>query len=142
VSTDRRLDHVGEDMHILLVSADSETFAEMAAALGNRPDVRLSRAGSGAQALALASGASGPEVLVVDERLGDMTGLDFARKLVAQNPMIYCAVVSGLPEADFHEASEGLGLLAQLPVHPTAADAAMLRDRLEAISRLAAPKKH
>lgn len=127
-------------MRILLVSSRSETFAEMAPALEKRPDISLSRADSGAAALVQAGAPGQPELVVVDESLADMTGLDFARKLVALNPMIYCAVVSALPEADFHEATEGLGLLAQLPARPVTADAQALYDRLEKISRLAASK--
>ena len=58
------------------------------------------------------------DLVVADEKLGDMTGLEFIRGVVAKNPMVNCAAVSSLMPEDFHEASEGLGILMQLPVRP------------------------
>ena len=58
------------------------------------------------------------DLVVADENLGDMTGLDFTEKLVAINPMVNCALISSLSGEDFHEAGEGLGILAQLPANP------------------------
>lgn len=57
-------------------------------------------------------------LVITDESLGDMTGLEFAKKLISINPMVHCAVVSSLSSEDYHEASEGLGLIMQLPVRP------------------------
>ncbi len=50
------------------------------------------------------------------ENLGDMTGLEFIRAIVSKRPMVNCAAISSLASEDFHEASEGLGILMQLPV--------------------------
>ena len=57
-------------------------------------------------------------LVITDESLGDMTGLEFAKKLISINPMVHCAVVSSLSSKDYHEASEGLGLIMPLPVQP------------------------
>ena len=47
----------------------------------------------------------------------------------AETPaLINLAVVSSLSGEEFHEASEGLGILAQVPPEPTAADGKMLAD--------------
>ncbi len=68
-----------------------------------------------------------------DENPGGMTGLELAEKVVRINPMINCAVVSSLTPAEFHEASEGLGLLAQLPVRPGVAQAEDILKRLREV---------
>ena len=47
-----------------------------------------------------------------------MTNLEFAGKLIKLNPMINCASVSSLPSNEFHEASEGLGMMCQLSFPP------------------------
>jgi DNA-binding response OmpR family regulator len=78
------------------------------------------------------------ELAVVDESLGDMTGLTFVEKLVTLNPMINCALVSSRPADEFHEISEGLGILAQLPPHPDKNQARDLIRHLENIFNLSA----
>ena len=74
--------------------------------------------------------------MVTDERLGDMTGLEFAGRLLSVNPIINCAPVSRLSPEDFHEVSEGLGLMAQLPVQPSKEDAEKLLQRLRNLKSL------
>lgn len=81
-------------------------------------DVQMSWAESGKSALDMVS-ETVFDLVVADEKLGDMTGLDFAEKLVVINPMVNFAVISSLSGEDFHEASEGLGILAQLPANPS-----------------------
>jgi hypothetical protein len=64
---------------------------------------------------------------------GDITGLEFIRAIAAKRPMINCAAVSSLTSEDFHEASEGLGILMQLPVEPGRKHADMLLEQLKSI---------
>ena len=62
-----------------------------------------------------------------------MTGLELAEKLLSVNPMINCAAVSTLAPDQFHEASEGLGILAPLPPAPGKAQAEDLLQRIKDI---------
>ncbi len=101
----------------LLVSPDREALSKLASALVKHGDVDISWAESGGKALEIISHTV-VDIVVTDERLGDMTGLECARRLLSVNPMINCASVSPLSSGDFHEASEGLGLMAQLPIRP------------------------
>ena len=78
---------------------------------------KIFRANSGNEALDMIANKS-INLVITDESLGDMTGLEFAKKLISINPMVDCAVVSSLSSEDYHEASEGLGLMMQLPVQP------------------------
>ncbi len=64
-----------------------------------------------------------------------MTGLKLAAKLLTVNPMINCTAVSSLSSAEFHEASEGLGLLSQLPANPG-------REQAEELLRLIKDQKN
>ena len=114
---------------ILLVSYERDALSDFAAALENSGDVRLSWAESGRSALDMASKAQ-IDLVVSDEKLGDMTALELAHKLIYIDPMINCAAVSSLSHEDFHEAGEGLGLLAQLPPEPGAEQAEGLLQRL------------
>jgi len=120
---------------LLLISTDKESLSTLASALVERDDVELSWASSGGDALGIIS-STAIDLVVVDERLGDMTGLEFVRRLLSVNPMIHCTAVSSLSPEEFHEASEGLGLLAQLPISPGRAQAEDLLQRLKKVQDL------
>jgi CheY-like chemotaxis protein len=75
------------------------------------------------------------DLVVTDESLGDMTGLELAERMLSINPMIHCAALSSLSPKEFHEASEGLGLLAQLPAVPDKTQADELLQRLMDLKR-------
>ena len=114
---------------LLLVSPDKYSLSGLASALIEHGDVDLSWAESGEKALDIASDTA-IDLVVTDESLGDMTGLEFAGRLLSVNPMINCASVSRLSTESFHEVSEGLGLIAQLPVQPGKEDAHKLLQHL------------
>lgn len=73
------------------------------------------------------------DLLIADESLGDMAGIDLIGKVIALDPMLNCAVVSSLPPDAYHEASEGLGILMQLPNEPGQEEADMLMKHLKKI---------
>jgi CheY-like chemotaxis protein len=128
-------------MHkLLLVSPNKGSLSGLASALAKHGDVDLSWAESGGKALNMVSDAAF-DLVVTDERLGDMTGLELAGKLLSVNPMINCAAVSPLSSEDFHEASEGLGLMAQLPIQPGREQAGELLQRLRYLKNLTAGVK-
>jgi len=102
---------------IIIVSPHQENFSDFSAALAGHEDVALERLTSGAQVLDLAAD-SPVDLVVADEALSDMTGLELAGRLVRLNPMINCACASQLSEEAFHEASEGLGLMPKLGPDP------------------------
>jgi len=116
-------------LKLLLVSPNKASLSGLASALVEHGDVDLSWAESGEKALEIASDIA-IDLVVTDERLGDMTGLEFAGRLLSVNPIINCASVSRLSPEDFHEVSEGLGLMAQLPIQPSKEDAEKLLQHL------------
>ena len=122
-------------LKLLLVGPDENSLSDLASALVEQEDVDLCRAKSGEEALGIVSNTP-TDLVVTDERLLDMTGLEFAQRLLEMNPMINCACVNGLSSGEFHRVSEGLGLLAQLPVNPGKKDAKELLQHLRYIKSL------
>jgi len=102
---------------ILLISQDNNSLSGLSAFLGKQNNVDIYLAGSGSKALTMISGRTF-DLAVVDEDLGDMAGLDFVKEMILINPMVNSAVVSSLSQKDFHEASEGLGVMTQLSPKP------------------------
>ena len=122
-------------LKLLLVSPDKDSLSAFASALVKDGDVDLSWAESGERALEIASDTN-IDLAVTEESLGDMTGLKFAGRLLSVNPMITCASVSSLSAENFHEASEGLGLMAQLPIQPGKEHAEEVLQRLRYLKGL------
>jgi CheY-like chemotaxis protein len=119
-------------LRLLLVSRDKDSLSGLSSALEANKDVTLEISTSGEKALAMLS-ARAVDLVVADEDLGDMTGLELARSLLKINPMINCAIVSSLPHNEFHEVSEGLGIMSQLPKKPGVTDAEKLIQTLKQI---------
>jgi DNA-binding response OmpR family regulator len=110
-------------MHrILIVTPHRDSFASLAACLEESQDVQLAWADSGQAAVADVM-KHPPIGVVINENLPDMPGLDLVRRLLRINAMINTAVISALSPEAFHEAGEGLGIMAQLPPQPTPEDA-------------------
>ena len=110
--------------HHLLVTSDRSTFTDLSLAIEARGGL-ISWAASGHHALSILN-QTPVDLVVTDETLGDMTGLEFIKRVIAANPIINCAAVSSLSQAAYHEASEGLGILMQLPPNPGEADGKQL----------------
>jgi len=120
----------GSMIKLLLVTPDRDSLAGLASALENNDDVELLWEESGEKALAIAAETL-VDLVVTEECIGDMTGLKLAERMLAVNPMINCAAVSTLSSKEFHDASEGLGLLAQLPAFPDKEQAEVLLQQIK-----------
>jgi len=113
---------------VLLVSGEEKDLAAMAQGL-QAGGAGVCRVRSGAAALELLRERYF-DLVVVDETLDDMTGLALIGRIVARHPMIDTAAVSSLTPGKFHEASEGFGVLMQLPSMPDSSHAAKLLEQL------------
>jgi DNA-binding NarL/FixJ family response regulator len=118
-------------MRILLVSRRRDGLAPFREALAAAPGVALAEAGTSAEALA-AAGSAAPDLAVIDEGL-DRKPLELVADLIRVNALINTAVLSTLPEEEFHAASEGLGVLCRLPRDPSAAEALDLAARVRGL---------
>ena len=121
-------------INILLASRDKTSMAAFKAGLEEN-QVQTAWAETGSNAIARLTEGNF-DLVVTDENLGDMTGLEFIEKVISTKPMVNCAAVSSLSPADFHEASEGLGILMLLPVRPGREQAEKLLRQLKNILNL------
>jgi hypothetical protein len=67
-----------------------------------------------------------PALVVLDEGLVEGGPMELARQLAHVNAAVHTAAVTPLSPAAFHVESEGLGILAPVPVEPSARDGAEL----------------
>ena len=118
--------------NLLLVSSDITNLSDLASALEKDKDVDVSWTKSGLEAMKNVSG-SAFDLVITDETLADMTGLELAGRLLSVNPMIHCASVTTLSQKEYHAKSEGLGLMDPLPDRPGEKDAERLLQDLRRI---------
>lgn len=118
---------------ILIYSEQSERFARLADRMSADGTYAVSNIGTGQADLKEAAGST-PALLIIDEEVKGRPGLEIARDVVMSNPMVNLAVVSSLSEEDFHEASEGLGILARVSPEPGEKDGALLLEALAGVN--------
>jgi DNA-binding response OmpR family regulator len=116
----------------LLVTSSPGSFSQLDSTF-SKNDVETIWAESGNSALSMILEGSSFDIIILNESLRDMGGIELAKKLISKNPMLNLALVSALSSKDFHEASEGLGILMQLPPNPQKADAEKLLEHLNHI---------
>ena len=119
-------------VRILVATTRPEIMELFSDALTSDPEVHLQHVVSGADAL-LAVRTASPDLVVIDLDLPDFKALDLVAQLLMVNAMVNTAVLSPLSEAEFHEASEGLGILGRLPVKPGRGDAVDLLEKLRRV---------
>ena len=119
-------------LNLLLATARPQELKAFTANLAADPEVRLQQVASGAAALE-AVRTSPPHLVIIDANLPDTPPLELVQKLLMVNAMVNTAVISPLAEEEFHEASEGLGVLCRLPLEPGAGEAAGLLQKLRKV---------
>ena len=119
---------------ILLVSTDQVRFVDMIAGM-KRHGVDILDTNKAQTAYDLIS-TEAFDLAIVDEVIGNEPGLQVAKNLIAANPITNLALVSDLSPAAFHEETEGMGILAQVPRRPDEAQTADLLNRLKTVLSL------
>jgi DNA-binding response OmpR family regulator len=119
-------------LRILLATQRPEALRSFAGTFASDPEVSLDLSASGAETLSAVRIFS-PHLVVIDFDLPDVDSLDLVKELLMVNAMVNTAVVSPLSEHQFHEASEGLGVLARLPTEPVKKDAVELLGKLRRV---------
>lgn len=114
---------------VVLASPHVDQWNEFARALHNALGLEVMKTHTGAEALDAVRGKK-VIAMVVDASMEDITGVVLVREVIKINAMIHIAMVSDQPEADFHEETEGLGILMQLPPTPDAVTADRLATTL------------
>ncbi len=120
---------------ILLVYEKLTLFASVKDSFVKSGTVNVLEAQTTDAALKIASEIS-LDLVIVAEQLNTMIGIQFVNMLVQANPLINTALVSSLSPEDFHEETEGLGVLMQLPLEPQKSDAEEMLQKMERIITL------
>jgi len=114
---------------ILIVTSHVENFSAFINGLNQKAAVDIITAATSDEAVGeLAAGL--PDLIVIDEMVSGTPGLTIARNILMKNAMANQALVSALSAEDFHEASEGLGIMHQLPLKPDATQAEIVLEIL------------
>ncbi len=116
-------------LRIVLATGRPKALQAFAAALSSDPEVQLEQVVSGTATLE-AVRTSAPHLVIIDADLPDTAPLDLVQKLLMINALVNTAVVSPLSDEEFHEVSEGLGILGRLPDAPGRSDATDLLGKL------------
>lgn len=120
-------------LRVLLVTTRQKSILSFIEGLSSDSAVYLDQVASRAEALGAVRFDS-PHLVIIDSYgMPDKDSLSLVRELLMVNAMINCAVVSSLSDKEFHDASEGLGVLASLPITPDEKNAAELLSKLRDI---------
>lgn len=125
-------------MIVLLLANEMARFSALRTGLQHRRELEIVSAATGVDGFLLLKDRK-INLVIIDQQLGDIDGISFVKQLVKINPLINTAIVSTLSAEDFHEATEGLGVLMQLPKEPQERDGDTLLTILEKIGVLLQP---
>ena len=120
---------------ILVANSLDNSMQELVTVFEQQGDTIVAVVNTGSQVLECLSSQTF-DLVVTAERLQDMPGLGLIKKIIEINPMVNCAAASDLTPEDFHEESEGMGILMQLPVFPRKEHGTALLKRAKEISNL------
>jgi DNA-binding response OmpR family regulator len=123
----------GDLFRILVVTAHRERLSEFKAGITADSKVELLWADTGKSAIAEIRRRTA-QAAVIDEELPDIPGLELVRRMLPINAMLPTAILSDMDHDVFHEASEGLGIAAQLPLRPKAEEAKYVLQQFKKLS--------
>jgi DNA-binding NarL/FixJ family response regulator len=109
-----------------------EKWKDFAEELGHRCSTDVIEVRSDAEAV-VAARENKPVIMIIDQDLGDMPGVEPVPRLLQINAMIHMVLVSDQPEAVFHDQTEGLGILMKLSPLPGRQEAVQLYERLSGV---------
>lgn len=125
-------------MTIVFIAKNFSRFSDLVARLRREQEVELVPVSTGNAGLKQLKDKR-LDLVIVDEQLDDMSGIAFVKQLVMVNPLANTTIVSSLAAEEFHEVTEGLGVLMQLPPHPGEKDAEAMLTVLAKIGGLMQP---
>lgn len=124
-------------INVLLVCDGPDALKDLERGLGRCPDTCVIRAKSGHASLGLIAESSARiDLVVVDQSVEGQPGLRWVEQTVAVNPMVNTALVSELSDDDFHEYTEGLGVLMRIPPDSDETTATQVVKRLSKVISL------
>ncbi len=117
---------------IVLVSARKDQLADFVAGLQEDFDFSV-RVTADPEEAAEWTRRAAPVLVVVDGQDRGDWALGLIRRLLAVNAFTHTAMLSDRSDDEFHHLSEGLGILARLPILPAREEARRLVERLRGL---------
>lgn len=124
-------------LRLLLVTTRQAKIGSFVEGLSSDGDVRLDWVASKDAALDSVRG-NPPHLVIVDSELSALEPLKLVAELLTVNAMVNTALMSSLSDQDFHETTEGFGILDRLPIVPDEGDARNLLHKLRRVLGIAA----
>ncbi len=115
----------------LIITQNADNFSRLAEGLSDKNANEIIWADSVTAAQAAATGSI--DLIIIDEKVEGQSCMDIAKDMIRVNAMANLVLVTGLAPEEFHEASEGLGIMAQLPLNPDEKNAELLLNTLTAL---------
>jgi two-component SAPR family response regulator len=119
----------------MLVTENLEAFKEFDKGILKQPDTRVVRTDSLKSAMAIITSDT-VDLVIVDEKVSDVPGKMVIEQIMRVNPMVNTALVSPLGDDDFHEDTEGLGVLMRIPPFPEESVAETVVEKLKKVMSL------
>lgn len=124
-------------MNFLLLCEGAGRLKQLEKGLTQNPDCRVTRAVSGKDAMDKITDKSlSFDLVVIDEKVEGKPGKAWVTSIVSVNPMVNTALVSSLSEEDFHEFTEGLGVLMGISPNADETEAEKMVERLSKLLTL------
>ena len=114
---------------IMLVGVEKSIQHDFENTVSNWSQMRLFHTTDGQEALDILS-KQNVDLVVINETLSETSGIDLTKLLILKNPLLNCAIVSEMAPDQFHEETEGLGVLAQLKSNTGAEQVSELLEQL------------
>ena len=118
---------------IVMATSQPARWRDFLQVLENKSGAQTEVVSTGDEVLQSARGKNLLAVILTQDVEG-MAGAEVVHRLIAINAMIHVAWASALTEEEFHEATEGLGILMKLSPTPDIEEASCLAERLEKMS--------
>lgn len=118
---------------IVIVSPRPDLWRHFAETLGHPSGIQIEMVKSGAAAIEVAQKRN-PLAMILDRDIPDISRTNLVRQVLFINAMIHIAWVSAMPEDEFHQVTEGLGILMKLSPTPDSDQARELVARLGCIT--------
>ncbi len=110
---------------LLLVSPRMGDLSDFTATISAQPDITLHQVHSREDALRMVREQT-PHLVIIDQEITDKKPLDLVMELLAINAMINTAMITSMAAGEWHEKSEGLGMMPPISDPPTEKDALAL----------------
>lgn len=121
---------------LLLVSPRMGDLSDFTATISAQPDITIHQVDSRKDALRMVREQK-PHLVIIDQEIRDKNPLDLVMELLVINAMINTAMITSMDADEWHEKSEGLGMMPPISNPPTEKDAHTLLESFRKMPGLA-----